>query len=74
MPIYRFIFFTDDFWTKNTLTGMYYQVNKESALTWYQARKSCQQQGGDLASITEIHEQTQISGTIWYVNKKNLLQ
>ncbi|XP_053349941.1 macrophage mannose receptor 1-like isoform X2 [Clarias gariepinus] len=53
---------TDDFWTKNPLTGMYYQINKDSALTWYQARKSCQQQGGDLASITEPHEQTLISG------------
>uniref|UniRef100_A0A3B4D8F7 Mannose receptor, C type 1b n=1 Tax=Pygocentrus nattereri TaxID=42514 RepID=A0A3B4D8F7_PYGNA len=50
------------FWRKNPLTDVYYQLNKESALTWYQARKSCQQQGGDLLSITEPHEQTFISG------------
>ncbi|XP_072544233.1 macrophage mannose receptor 1-like [Salminus brasiliensis] len=49
-------------WRKNPLTDVYYQVNEESALTWYQARKSCQQQGGDLLSITELHEQTFISG------------
>ncbi|KAK3546334.1 hypothetical protein QTP70_025673, partial [Hemibagrus guttatus] len=52
----------DDFWSKNPLTGMYYQINKESALTWYQARKSCQQQGGELSSITEPHDQTFLSG------------
>ncbi|KAG9273994.1 macrophage mannose receptor 1-like [Astyanax mexicanus] len=49
-------------WRKNPLTDVYYQVNEDSALTWYQARKSCQQQGGDLLSITEPHEQTFISG------------
>uniref|UniRef100_A0A8B9R802 Mannose receptor, C type 1b n=1 Tax=Astyanax mexicanus TaxID=7994 RepID=A0A8B9R802_ASTMX len=54
----------DDFWKKNPLTNVYYQVNGQSALTWYQARKSCQQQGGDLLSITEPHEQTFISGLI----------
>ncbi|XP_072544235.1 macrophage mannose receptor 1-like [Salminus brasiliensis] len=52
----------NEFWRKNPLTGVYYQVNEDSALTWYQARKSCQQQGGDLLSITELHEQTFISG------------
>ncbi|MCI4377658.1 hypothetical protein PGIGA_G00205990 [Pangasianodon gigas] len=52
----------DEFWRKNPLTGIYYQINKDSALTWYQARKSCQQQGGDLLSITEAHEQAFISG------------
>ncbi|XP_066537164.1 macrophage mannose receptor 1-like [Hoplias malabaricus] len=52
----------DDFWVKNPLTDVYYQLNEESALNWYQARKSCQQQGGDLLSVTEPHEQTFISG------------
>ncbi|XP_066536475.1 macrophage mannose receptor 1-like [Hoplias malabaricus] len=52
----------DNFWVKNPLTDVYYQLNEESALKWYQARKSCQQQGGDLLSITEPHEQTFISG------------
>ncbi|TSK82164.1 Macrophage mannose receptor 1 [Bagarius yarrelli] len=51
----------DNSWSKNPLTGIYYQVNKESALTWYQARKSCQQQGGELSSITEPHDQTYLS-------------
>ncbi|KAI5104059.1 macrophage mannose receptor 1 precursor [Silurus meridionalis] len=54
----------DEFWTKNPLTGSYYQINKDSALTWYQARQSCQQQGGDLMSFTEAHEQALISGLI----------
>ncbi|XP_036453380.1 macrophage mannose receptor 1-like isoform X2 [Colossoma macropomum] len=52
----------DNFWRKSPLTDVYYQLNEESALTWYQARKSCQQQGGDLLSVTEPHEQTFISG------------
>lgn len=34
-----------------------------SVLNWYQARKSCQQQGADLLSIVELHEQSYISGT-----------
>ncbi|XP_066537428.1 macrophage mannose receptor 1-like isoform X2 [Hoplias malabaricus] len=52
----------DGFWRKNPLTNVYYQLNEGSALSWYQARKSCQQQAGDLLSITEPHEQTFISG------------
>uniref|UniRef100_A0A8B9H910 Mannose receptor, C type 1b n=1 Tax=Astyanax mexicanus TaxID=7994 RepID=A0A8B9H910_ASTMX len=54
----------DDSWKKNPQTNVNYQVNDQSALTWDQARKSCQQQGGDLLSITEPHEQTFISGLI----------
>uniref|UniRef100_A0AAY4A2F4 Mannose receptor, C type 1b n=1 Tax=Denticeps clupeoides TaxID=299321 RepID=A0AAY4A2F4_9TELE len=53
-----------DGWKKNPVTGIYYQVNANSALKWHQARKSCQQQGADLVSITEPHEQTFISGTM----------
>ncbi|XP_035375925.1 macrophage mannose receptor 1-like [Electrophorus electricus] len=59
-----------EYWSKNPLTGVYYQANEDSALTWYQARKSCQQQGGDLLSITEPHEQTFISGLL---QKRGLL-
>ncbi|KAL0967012.1 hypothetical protein UPYG_G00303410 [Umbra pygmaea] len=51
-----------DHWQKNPVTGSFYQVNIHSALTWYQARTSCQQQGADLVSITEPHEQAYISG------------
>ncbi|XP_045570341.1 macrophage mannose receptor 1 isoform X1 [Salmo salar] len=49
-------------WHKNPVTGTFYQVNLHSALTWHQARTSCQQQGADLASITEPHEQTFVAG------------
>uniref|UniRef100_A0A6Q2XY37 Mannose receptor, C type 1b n=1 Tax=Esox lucius TaxID=8010 RepID=A0A6Q2XY37_ESOLU len=49
-------------WHKNPVTGSFYQLNLHSALTWHQARTSCQQQGADLASITEPHQQTYISG------------
>nr|XP_006119616.1 macrophage mannose receptor 1 [Pelodiscus sinensis] len=48
---------TSRFWTTDPLTGIHYQINFQSALTWHQARKSCQQQNAELLSITEIHEQ-----------------
>ncbi|NWI90584.1 MRC1 protein, partial [Pitta sordida] len=47
----------DRFWSTDPLTGTYYQINYQSALTWHQARKSCQQQNAELLSVTEIHEQ-----------------
>ncbi|XP_076828848.1 macrophage mannose receptor 1-like isoform X2 [Brachyhypopomus gauderio] len=47
-----------EIWNKDPKTGIYYQVTERSVLTWHQARKSCQQQGGDLLSITKPHEQT----------------
>ncbi|KAM4688189.1 macrophage mannose receptor 1 isoform 2-T2 [Discoglossus pictus] len=49
-------------WTGDTETGVYYQINDNAALTWHQARKSCQQQDSELLSITEIHEQTYLTG------------
>ncbi|XP_058500083.1 macrophage mannose receptor 1 [Solea solea] len=49
-------------WDTDPVTGVQYQRNAMSALTWHQARKSCQQQGGDLLSIVELHEQAYISG------------
>uniref|UniRef100_A0A673BHE3 Macrophage mannose receptor 1 n=1 Tax=Sphaeramia orbicularis TaxID=375764 RepID=A0A673BHE3_9TELE len=49
-------------WDTNPVTGVQYQRNGQSVLTWYQARRSCQQQGGDLLSIIELHEQSYISG------------
>ncbi|GAB0184746.1 macrophage mannose receptor 1-like [Grus japonensis] len=51
---------TERFWTEDVSAGIHYQINSESALTWHQARKSCQQQNAELLSITEIHEQTYI--------------
>ncbi|XP_072010898.1 macrophage mannose receptor 1-like [Engystomops pustulosus] len=53
---------SDSFWSKDSLTGIYYQTNIDSALTWYQARRSCQQQDAQLLSITELYEQSFISG------------
>ncbi|KFV80638.1 Macrophage mannose receptor 1, partial [Struthio camelus australis] len=49
---------TERFWIEDVSAGVLYQINSESALTWHQARKSCQQQNAELLSITEIHEQT----------------
>lgn len=49
-------------WNKDPLTSISYQINSKSALTWHQARRSCQQQNADLLSITEIHEQTYLTG------------
>ncbi|NWS70873.1 MRC1 protein, partial [Crotophaga sulcirostris] len=51
---------TERFWTEDVSTGIHYQINSESALTWHQARKSCQQQNAELLSITEINEQAYI--------------
>uniref|UniRef100_A0A3P9KK49 Macrophage mannose receptor 1 n=1 Tax=Oryzias latipes TaxID=8090 RepID=A0A3P9KK49_ORYLA len=49
-------------WDSDPVTGVQYQRNAQAALTWHQARKSCQQQGADLLSIVELHEQSYISG------------
>uniref|UniRef100_A0ABM5GNH2 Macrophage mannose receptor 1-like isoform X2 n=1 Tax=Pogona vitticeps TaxID=103695 RepID=A0ABM5GNH2_9SAUR len=50
------------FWIRNQWTGDLYQINSDSALTWFQARKSCQQQNAELLSIKELHEQTYLTG------------
>ncbi|XP_035511844.1 macrophage mannose receptor 1 [Morone saxatilis] len=49
-------------WDTDPVTGVQYQRNAQSVLNWHQARKSCQQQGADLLSIVELHEQSYISG------------
>ncbi|XP_073532994.1 macrophage mannose receptor 1-like [Phyllobates terribilis] len=54
---------SDGWWTTDSITGSKYQINSDSSLTWYQARKSCQQQDAELLSITELHEQSFISGS-----------
>ncbi|XP_015472732.1 macrophage mannose receptor 1-like [Parus major] len=51
---------TERFWTEDVSTGIHYQINSESALTWHQARKSCQQQNAELLSITGTREQAHI--------------
>ncbi|OWK52268.1 Macrophage mannose receptor 1 [Lonchura striata] len=51
---------TERFWTEDASTGIHYQINSESALTWHQARKSCQQQNAELLSIAETQEQAYV--------------
>ncbi|KFP86887.1 Macrophage mannose receptor 1, partial [Apaloderma vittatum] len=55
---------SDRFWITDPLTGTHYQINHQSALTWHQARRSCQQQNAELLSVTEIHEQTYLRDLI----------
>nr|XP_008161018.1 macrophage mannose receptor 1-like isoform X2 [Chrysemys picta bellii] len=50
------------FWETDPSTGTHYQINSQSALTWHQARKSCQQQNAELLSITQMHEQMYLRG------------
>ncbi|KAM8838452.1 macrophage mannose receptor 1-like isoform 2-T2 [Synchiropus picturatus] len=53
-----------EFWNKNQVTGAYYQVNSQSALTWPQAADSCRQQGASLVSISDPNEQALISALL----------
>uniref|UniRef100_UPI00358E0A76 C-type mannose receptor 2 n=1 Tax=Myxine glutinosa TaxID=7769 RepID=UPI00358E0A76 len=50
------------FWDNDPVTRTCYQFNVNALLPWYKARISCQQQGADLLSIAEMHEQTYITG------------
>ncbi|XP_066544721.1 secretory phospholipase A2 receptor isoform X2 [Amia ocellicauda] len=50
----------DVFWEKNQDTKSCYQFNLYSILTWNQAHFSCQAQGGNLLSITDLKEQRYI--------------
>lgn len=54
----------ETFWDKDHLTNSCYQFNFQSTLSWQEAWNSCEQQGANLLSITEIHEQTYINGEI----------
>ncbi|KAM9789405.1 LOW QUALITY PROTEIN: macrophage mannose receptor 1-like [Neosynchiropus ocellatus] len=53
-----------DQWIKHPVTGAYYQINAGSTLTWSQAKKSCDQQGASLLSITDPHEHAYITGLL----------
>ncbi|ETE59520.1 Macrophage mannose receptor 1, partial [Ophiophagus hannah] len=52
----------DFYWTTDPVASVQYQINLEAALTWFQASKSCQQQGANLLGITEVHEQMYLTG------------
>ncbi|XP_038609592.1 C-type mannose receptor 2 isoform X2 [Tachyglossus aculeatus] len=54
----------ETFWDTDHLTNSCYQFNFQSTLSWREAWASCEQQGADLLSITEIHEQTYINGLL----------
>ncbi|KAM4552770.1 macrophage mannose receptor 1-like isoform 2-T2 [Odontesthes bonariensis] len=51
-------------WTKNLVTGAYYQLNTQSALTWPEAEASCKQQAASLVSIIDPNEQAFISALL----------
>ncbi|KAG8432379.1 hypothetical protein GDO86_016859, partial [Hymenochirus boettgeri] len=48
-------------WKENKTLQTCYQFNFDSALTWYEARVSCQAQGGDLLSIERVEEMNYLS-------------
>ncbi|KAM3916975.1 secretory phospholipase A2 receptor-like [Leptodactylus fuscus] len=48
-------------WEENNVTHIYYQFNLQSALSWKEAQTACQDQGGDLLSITSLDEHNYIS-------------
>lgn len=63
--IYLYVLFTaKEYWNKHATTGVNYQLNTESALTWHQAEASCKQQIASLLSITDPHEQAYITGKV----------
>ncbi|KAF3698792.1 Macrophage mannose receptor 1 [Channa argus] len=51
-------------WNTHPITGAYYQINKDSALTWPQADVSCKQQGASLLSITDPHQQAYVTALL----------
>uniref|UniRef100_A0AAQ5XL32 Mannose receptor, C type 1b n=3 Tax=Amphiprion ocellaris TaxID=80972 RepID=A0AAQ5XL32_AMPOC len=51
-------------WSKNLVTGAYYQLNTQSALTWAQAESSCKQQTAALLSVVDPSEQAFVSALL----------
>uniref|UniRef100_A0A3Q2FV83 Mannose receptor, C type 1b n=1 Tax=Cyprinodon variegatus TaxID=28743 RepID=A0A3Q2FV83_CYPVA len=47
---------TKDKWIRHPTNGAVYQLNTNSALTWWEAEKSCKQQSASLLSITDPNE------------------
>uniref|UniRef100_UPI00358E4E95 macrophage mannose receptor 1-like isoform X1 n=2 Tax=Myxine glutinosa TaxID=7769 RepID=UPI00358E4E95 len=52
----------DVFWHEDPRYNGCYEMNVEAVLSWYEARRLCQQQGADLLSISDVHTQHFISG------------
>uniref|UniRef100_A0A3Q3MEK2 Mannose receptor, C type 1b n=1 Tax=Labrus bergylta TaxID=56723 RepID=A0A3Q3MEK2_9LABR len=53
-----------DHWTRNLITGAYYQLNTQSVLTRSQAETSCKQQGAALLSVVDPNEQAFIAALL----------
>ncbi|KAK2822605.1 hypothetical protein Q5P01_022670 [Channa striata] len=51
-------------WSIHPITGAYYQLNKDSSMTWSQAEVSCKQQGASLLSITDPHQQAYVTALL----------
>ncbi|XP_054882840.1 macrophage mannose receptor 1-like [Poeciliopsis prolifica] len=50
-----------DSWIKHPVSGAFYQLNTNSALTWAEAEASCKQQSASLLTINDPHEQAYIT-------------
>ncbi|XP_015253776.1 PREDICTED: macrophage mannose receptor 1-like [Cyprinodon variegatus] len=55
---------TKDKWIRHPTNGAVYQLNTNSALTWWEAEKSCKQQSASLLSITDPNEQAYITALL----------
>ncbi|CAJ1072733.1 macrophage mannose receptor 1-like isoform X1 [Xyrichtys novacula] len=53
-----------DNWSKNLITGAYYQLNTQSVLTQSQAEASCKQQGAVLLSVVDPNEQAFVAALL----------
>ncbi|XP_023191646.1 macrophage mannose receptor 1-like [Xiphophorus maculatus] len=53
-----------DNWIKHPVSGVLYQLNTNSALTWSEAETSCTQQSASLLTITDPHEQAYITALL----------
>ncbi|KAG8559852.1 hypothetical protein GDO81_017475, partial [Engystomops pustulosus] len=51
----------DHLWEENNVSRICYQFHLQSFLSWNEAKMSCQTQGGDLLSITNLEEEKYIS-------------
>ncbi|XP_075908534.1 macrophage mannose receptor 1-like [Petromyzon marinus] len=52
----------EHFWQKDPRSGSCYHLALSAALPWYEARSACRQQGAQLLSVAQLHEQAFLSG------------